>query len=130
MICEMMSILPEWVTRLSFSDAGSLSSIIALLITIWIAIGIRKIKLFYLFTARVPELGKRLRRHSSNLAKYLNDPESFKEKISEEMVAAEVTVTSLQRKLSGRDKKNVKDLLTGIRRANKEEFQLSEVRRV
>jgi len=130
MICGLIFILPEWITKLSLSDLGSISSLASLLVTIWIAISVRKIKSFYLFTARVPELGRRLRRHSSNLAKYMNDPVSFKERISEEIVAAEVTVTSLQRKLSGREKKNVKDLLTGIRRANKAEFQLSEVREV
>jgi hypothetical protein len=125
-----MSALSDWLTRLSLSDIASVASIAGLLITIWVAANLRKIKTFYLFTARVPQLARRLRQHSSALATYMNDPVSFQEKIREEMVAAEVTVDSLQRKLGGHSKKTVRNLLTNVRRASEGEFSPPAIREV
>jgi hypothetical protein len=126
----MAPFLPDWVMKLSLGDAGSIASIIGVLLTIWVALAVRRIRSFYLFTARVPGLSRRLKQHASSLATYMNDPKSFADPIREEMVAAEVTVHSLERKLSGHVKKTAKDLLLNIRRANGTELDASVVRGV
>jgi hypothetical protein len=114
----MKSLLAEWASSLTLSDAGSLASLIGLLVTFWVAMSVRRIKSFYIVTARVPELARRLKQHSSALATYLNDFEAFKDKIREELVVTEVTVNSLRRKVSGQTKRTVKVLWKEMRRAN------------
>ncbi|MGD0102392.1 MAG: hypothetical protein ABSC60_18865, partial [Acidobacteriota bacterium] len=52
-------------------------------------------------TARVPELAKQMKQHAARLSEFLNDPVTFQNQLSEELVLAEVTIRSLKEKLSG-----------------------------
>lgn len=97
------------------SDIGSYASIAGLLVTLWILSDLGRIKSRYLFSARVPELARKLRTHSSNLSAMLNDPAANSSQIAEELAAAEVTVTSLSAKVSGVVKKSATSLAKTIR---------------
>lgn len=100
---------------MTLSDFGSVASIIALTLTIWVAIGVRRIRMQFLITARMPELSKRMRQHATNLSEFLNEPNRFRNQIHAELAAAEVTVHSLQKKLSWHSRRVVKTLLLNLR---------------
>ena len=87
--------------------------------TLWILSDLRRIKSRYLFSARVPELARKLRTHSSSLSDLLNDPAANSSQIAEELAAAEVTVSSLSGKLTGGVKKSANSLAKTIRTTQK-----------
>lgn len=100
--------------NMTLTQVGSLASILGLLATVYILFGVRNIESYYVFTARVPDLEKRMRQHAKKLADFLNDPGSYENQIREELAAAEITVESLRRKLKGQAKKPLKTLLANI----------------
>lgn len=92
----------------SFSDVGSIASISAFFLTLLILLNIRRIKTFYIFKIRAPELCKKLKLIVSNIYTFLNDYESSSISIDVEVAKCEVVLKSLKRKLSGSTKKSVK----------------------
>jgi len=100
--------------NISFTDVGTIASILGFLLTVFVFILIRRIKSFYIFKIRVPDLSKRLKDISSNIASYLNDYESSVNSIDEEVAKCEVVLKSLKGKLSGSIKKPIKSLIKTI----------------
>jgi hypothetical protein len=97
------------------SDIGTVSSIIGLLLTVIVFINIRKIKNFYLFRARVPELIDKLSVHSSNIASYQYESSDSLQNIPLELAKAEVVLQSLEKKLKGQTRISVQELLKIVR---------------
>lgn len=93
---------------------ATLSSVISLVITIAVYFGIRKIKRFYAFTARVPELNERLGEIASKISSSLNSG-TLNIIYTKEMLAdAEVILKSIYKKVDQPLKKQVKKILHEI----------------
>lgn len=79
--------------------AGSLSSIVGLFVSVWVLIRVGSISRGYLFRARLPDLRRKLRGHSSTISTLLSDyPDSWGE-IQVELQRCEATLRSLAGKL-------------------------------
>ncbi len=76
---------------------------------------LRKIRSYYTFAARAPQLVEKLERHSSNIANYLNDFDAFLPQIQKELAGAEVALNSLKGKLSRQSRQSVILVLKKIR---------------
>ncbi|PYR68822.1 MAG: hypothetical protein DMF88_08020 [Acidobacteria bacterium] len=127
----MMSTIWSWITGPTFTGIAALASVASLLLTIWVALGVYRLKASYLFSARAPQLAKQLRNHAANLAEYLNDFKAFEDKIREELAATEVTALSLARKIDWRRRRTVKQLGKAIKRmGKKQQFSEAELREV
>jgi hypothetical protein len=125
-----MSWIWSWIEGPTFAGIAGLASVTSLTLTIWVVLGVRRLKASYLFSARAPEIAKQLRAHAANLASYLNDFEAFKGKIQEELAAAEVTSFSLARKIEWRHRGAVKDLGKAIKRMNRTQVSEEQLRTV
>jgi hypothetical protein len=118
----------SWLKWLSLSNIGSAASLVSLVLTVWVALAIRRLRASYLFSARAPELAKHLRVHASHLANYLNDFDSFTDKIHAELAAAEVTAYSLARKMDWRNRRRVKQLGKAIKHVGHNELSEANLR--
>ena len=116
--------LLEWLNIVTLSESGSIvsintgsiASIVSLLLTIIIFIAIRKIKSYYIFTGRVPELVKSLNKIASEINNCLNDFKGAIHKISMELANAEVTLKTLRNKINNRSlKKSISKLIKQIK---------------
>lgn len=103
----------------TFINSGSIASIISLILTIIIYFGIRKIKRFYIFTGRVPEVVGNLNKIASNISEHLNDYEDFIPQIGLDLADAEVALKTLNRKVGKREHR--KPINTLIKTINKYE---------
>ena len=102
--------------KIEFINSGSIASIISLILTIFIFFGIRKIKRFYIFTGRVPEVVKGLDEIASNISKHLNDYNDFLPQIRLELAKAEVALKTLRKKVGKREhKKPINSLIKTIK---------------
>jgi hypothetical protein len=95
----------------SLATLGSVASLLSLILTAYVLIELRRIRSFYLFKARVPDLIGRLSQHSSNLSNYLSDFDNSLPDIVKELAVSEAVMTSLTKKLDGDPLKSVKALL-------------------
>src|SRR6266446_172939 len=96
-----------YVSKLTFSDVGSVASLLSLAITIYLFHAVRRIKSFYVFKARVPELTEQLRTHASRLATLHRDFDGSRDEVLLELGKAEVTLKSLKKKIGRPTKKSV-----------------------
>ena len=103
--------------KIEFINSGSIASIVSLFLTIFIFFGIRKIKRFYIFTGRVPEVVESLDKIASNISKHLNDYEESQPLIRLELAKAEVSLKSLRKKIGKREHR--KPINTLIKTINK-----------
>jgi len=97
-----MSVMEAILTFLRapwFTALASVASILSLAISVAVLIDVRKIRSFYVFTARVPQLLDRLRDNSSSLSNQLNDFERFRAQIPLLLADTEVALASLSKKV-------------------------------
>lgn len=87
----------EFVSGFKLEDWGSIASITGLVITVVVFFNIRKIKEFYIFKGRVPELLVRLAKHASNLSAFHKEFEDSLQQIEEEVGLSEITLKSLKK---------------------------------
>jgi len=111
----MLNWLLKTIRQITFSDVGSIASLISLGMTFYVLYTVRKIKNFYVFKARVPELTEQLEGHASKLVEFHGDFKNSKEKILLEIGKAEVTLKSLEKKVGRRTKKSVAVVVNLIR---------------
>lgn len=97
------------------------SSIASLLLTFVVFLGVRKIRKFYIFTARVPELNQRLSDIASKISSQLNGNSLESTVVTETMADAEVTLKSLSRKVGNPLKPQAKKIIKEIRLLDKRE---------
>jgi hypothetical protein len=74
----MMDWLVKTIGQITFSDVGSIASLISLGMTFYVLYTVRKIKNFYVFKARVPELTGQLEGHASKLIEFHGELQKFK----------------------------------------------------
>ena len=97
-----MSVMEAILAYLSgrwFTALASVASILSLVISAAVLINVRKIRSFYVFTARVPQLLDRLRTNSSSLSDQLNDFDRFRPQIPVLLADTEVALVSLSKKV-------------------------------
>lgn len=87
--------------RQMLSDLGSYASLISLVLTIYIAWSLRKIRNTYIFRVRAPGFVKVLGRHASTLIEYGNNFDTSQHQISIELIKIDVRVIAIQRRLRG-----------------------------
>jgi predicted nucleic acid-binding Zn-ribbon protein len=100
-----------------YVNSGSIASIASLLITIFIFLTIRKVKRFYIFTARVPELITELEELASRISDSLNDYESNKDRIEKDLGSAENRLNHLKYKINSRPaRKSILSLIKSMKK--------------
>lgn len=118
---ELLEILAKFLSSEFFTILASISSIISLILTFYVFLDVRKIKSYYLFAARVPNLIEKLQQNASNLSDYLDNFEQFSSKIEEELAEAEVIVESLSKRIDGDAKKSTEKLIKHMQEYNSRE---------
>ena len=88
----------------------SVSSILGLLITVWILLNLHGIRKDFLFRARIPQLIRKLKEHSSRLNKHLQDFSGSGQMIDLELGKCRANLRSLRSKLPRNSKRSVKKL--------------------
>ena len=95
--------------------AGSTASLFSLLLTALIYIGIRKIRRFYIYIARVPELNEKLENSATEMSEHLDQFKGNSTKTHEILMKAEVSLKSLSLKINNNEiKSKIKDTLDEI----------------
>lgn len=109
-----MNELIEFIKGDAFSALGSISSIVSLILTFLVFLGVRNIKRFYIFTARVPELNDRLSEAASKIASALNSGSITSDSTAEILADTEAILKSLIRKVDKPLKADAKRLIKNI----------------
>ena len=116
---EIIDLLMKFLRSEFFAILASISSIISLILTFYVFLDVRKIKNYYLFAARVPDLMVKLQESSSNMSDYIKRFDKYALEIEEEVDRSEVLLESLKNKLDGEAKKSIEQLLKDIESYNK-----------
>jgi hypothetical protein len=99
---------------MSFSDLGTIASIISLGVSIFVLIEVRKIRNAFKLRVRGPVIIKELVGYSSNLSAYLDEFEDSLPQIADEFGKARAKLKYLKKNLSSSPKSSVKRLLKSI----------------
>jgi len=91
----------------TFDDIANVSSVLSLLLTVYVLYTVRKIKSYYVFKARVPELVHQIAEQASRLALFHNDYKNSRQQIALELGQVEVTLSSLRKKVDRQTKKRI-----------------------
>lgn len=113
--------LSDFITILNedyFSAAGVLSSIAGFLLSVFVLLAVRKIKKFYIFTARVPLVNEKLVDIASSISDHLNSFDGYTTKTFKILADAEINLKSLSRKVDGPLRKQVENLVKEISSIN------------
>ena len=103
---------------MTLTDIGSAASILGFLLTIIIFLTLRSIRRFYVFTARVPELLKKLINHASKISEYQKEFSNSQQEIELELAKTEVVLNSLKKKVSRQTKSAVNSMLKTVKSYN------------
>lgn len=90
-------------------------TILSFFMTLYVMFAVKKIRKFYIFNARVPEIIKRLTDITSKISIQLNSFNGIDRALNEILVNAEVELSSLTRKVDGSLKKQASSLAKEIR---------------
>jgi hypothetical protein len=90
-------------------------TVLSFLVTLYVMFTINKIRKFYIFNARVPEIIEHLTDIASKISTQLNSFNGIDRTLNEILVNAEVELLSLTRKVNGSLKKQACSLVTEIR---------------
>ena len=101
------------------STVGALSSFAGFILSAFVFLTVRKIKKFYIFTARVPQVNEKLVEIASSISDHLNTFDGYTTKTYEILANAEINLKSLSRKIDGPLKKEVDKLVKSICSINK-----------
>ncbi len=99
---------------MTFSDIGTVASIISLAVSIFVLIEVRNIRNAFKLKVRGPVIIKELVRYSSNLSGYLDEFEDSLPQIADELGKARAKLKYLKKSLSSGPKTSVKRLLKSI----------------
>ena len=104
----------ELLSSESFTVLVNTSSLVSLLLTIWVLIGVKSIRRNYTFTARAPELAKELSKRTSKLSEYRNDFDHNLLEIDQELVRVHVILDSLEKKVNRSSRKSITEAMRTI----------------
>ncbi|MDR4475538.1 MAG: hypothetical protein R3B11_05945 [Nitrospira sp.] len=112
--------MPGWF---SFSNFADLASIVEFIISLLVLYNVNQIRAQFLFTARVPQLAKRLNEHASHLSAQYRDLGNSIEAVDlvkAELARCQSVLKSLGPKLPGGSRKSVKKLIDKIEAERKD----------
>lgn len=95
---------------------ASVSSVVALILTLFIFYHTSKLRNRYLFLIRAPELIKQLEDHGSNISKYLDAPSVYQQELRIELTMCRANLKNLRPKLDRGAKSSLKTLDRNIQR--------------
>lgn len=104
--------MPEWLSDINIF--GSVDSIIALIVTIFLFIEARSIRKSFLRTARLPELNKDLAKAASEISVHIKTWESNKEPALEKFSHAKALLENIRKKLPEDERRMVEKYLTQL----------------
>lgn len=117
---------PTWF---SFSNVGSLASVIGLLLSVYIFLTARKINKYILITKRLPQLLRKIEIHSSSISSLLNSFDQSTSVIREELIRCSANLKSLRKKVARGERKPITSLMQAIDSSvNKEPLSKDAVR--
>lgn len=89
----------EYLTTPKFTAFVNFLSILGFIVTIYVGLGIRKIRNQYAAKIRVPELKEQLQKHVSNLSGFLNDYANNINSIAIEIAQLEPVLQAIKKRL-------------------------------
>ncbi len=104
--------MPEWLTDLN--KIGSISSILGLVVTIFLFIEARKIRNSFLRRARLPEINKELVKVTSNVSEQLKNWDAEKTPALEAFSNVKALLENIKPKLPSEEKRKVGDYLNRL----------------
>lgn len=110
--------ITTFLTSKETTAFATVVTILSFLMTLYVMFAINKIRKFYIFNARVPEIIERLTDIASKISNQLNSFNGIDRPLYEILVNAEVELLSLTRKVDGSLKKQAISLVTEIRNLN------------
>lgn len=105
--------MPDWLTDMN--KIGSISSIIGLIVTIFLFIEARKIRNSFLRRARLPEVNRELARLTSNISEHLKNWMADKKPALETFSNVQALLENVRPKLPSAEKRKVEGYLTRLR---------------
>ncbi len=102
--------MPVWLTNLN--DIGSISSILGVIVTVFLFIEARSIRNTFLVKARLPELIKELTKEKSLLSKNIKTWKQNKNPAIENLLKIKALLDNSQSKLQRPERKKVKRYLS------------------
>jgi hypothetical protein len=117
-------------SNFSFTDFTNLLSIIGFFISVYVYFDLKRLKKFYLFKGRSPDLCKQLSNHSSKINDYLGDFNNNIPNIDKELALAVITLKSIKRKTSGFIKQSISLLQKKINSYKSKEKSESVLREI
>lgn len=105
----------ELMTGREATAFANATSVISFILTIAVFVGVRRIRKFYIFTARVPDLNGRLSDLASKISSQLNSGSTDSTAITEILADVEVTLKSLIRKVGNPLKSSANKIIKEIR---------------
>jgi hypothetical protein len=115
---------------MTFSDLGTVASIISLTVSIFVLADVRKIRNAFTLKIRGPIIIKELGKCSSNISGYLDQFEDFLPQIEGEFARAKAKLKYLQKKLPASPRTSVKKLRKSIEKCQVSIENKDGVRRV
>ena len=97
-----------------FSFIGTIASIIGLLLSAYVFITARRINQFIFYNRRLPQLQRKIDVHASSISKYLNDFDSTKDSIRDEMIRCSANLKALRKRTPRQQKKIIDSLFSLI----------------
>lgn len=101
----------EYLTTLKFTAFVNFLSILGFVVTIYVGLGIRKIRNQYAAKIRLPELKEQLQKHVSNLSGFLNDYENNKNPIAIEIAQLEPVLRAIKKRLKWSERSKINQAL-------------------
>ncbi len=104
--------MPEWLT--DFNKIGSISSMIGLIVTIFLFVEARKIRDSFLRRARLPEINKELTKVTSKVSDQLKNWDADKNPALEAFSNVKALLENIKPKLPTEERKKVGDYLNRL----------------
>lgn len=104
--------MPEWLTDLN--KLGSLSSILGLIVTLFLLYEARKIRNSFLRRARLPEVNRELSKSTSQLSEKLKSWSSDKNPSLETFSTIKALLENIREKLPSEEKRKVDEYLSSL----------------
>lgn len=104
--------MPDWLTDIN--KLGSISSILGLVVTIFLFIEARKIRNSFLRRARLPEVNKELAKITSQISDHLKKWESDKKPALETFSNVKALLENIRPKLPSEEKRKVEGYLSRL----------------
>lgn len=101
-----------------FEATGNIASILSLIISFLVWLGVKKIREFYIFNARFPDLTMKLSNLASNLSDGLNIYDGVTTKLKKILVDIEIILKSLRKHAIGDVKNSINSLIKIIQKTD------------